>query len=301
MLYYVLSLSIDLAAAVGEGSQVPAWQEYAANIRKAAQSRLWDEGIGLFKDNETSSLGPQDGNSLAVVSGLASAHQQSRISQSLAQRWGPYGAPAPEAVIDNKTTISPFPGGFELQAHFLSGNARRGLDLIRLQWGFMLKDHRMTESTFIEGYSSDGSLVYPPYTEQARISHAHAWSTGPTSVLTFYVAGIRILEPLGKSWSIEPMLGDLKTVHAGLETGPGIFEVQVAIESREMFVEIQTPRHTTGSVSLPPLGCKGRVSIRDKSSERKGKDYKIDARTKDERFVIRDVAGGEYSVMMTCL
>lgn len=40
---------------------------------------------------------------------------------------------------------------------------------MRLQWGdFMLDDPRMTNSTFIEGYSADGSLHYAPYPDDAR-------------------------------------------------------------------------------------------------------------------------------------
>ena len=47
----------------------------------------------------------------------------------------------------------------------------------------MLDDPRMTNSTFVEGYSATGELHYA-YTNDPRISHAHGWATGPTSSLT---------------------------------------------------------------------------------------------------------------------
>lgn len=72
-------------------------------------------------------------------------------------------------------TISPFISSFELEAHFLASAPQTALDLIRLQWGFMLNDPRMTNSTFIEGYSADGSLHYAPYTNDPRVSHAHGF------------------------------------------------------------------------------------------------------------------------------
>lgn len=43
------------------------------------------------------------------------------------------------------------------------------LDLMRIEWGnYMLDDPRMTNSTFIEGYSADGSLHYSPYSNDPR-------------------------------------------------------------------------------------------------------------------------------------
>lgn len=63
-------------------------------------------------------------------------------------------------------------------------NTDVALELLRRQWGFMINDPRMTNSTFIEGYSANGVLHYPPYRSDPRISHAHGWATGPTFTLT---------------------------------------------------------------------------------------------------------------------
>lgn len=106
---------------------------------------------------------------LLVLGNLTlNAAQASTISSNLQARWGPYGAPAPECA-STPATISPFAGGFELEAHLVSGAPTAALDLMRLQWGnFMLDDPRMTNSTFIEGYGADGSLHYSPYPNDPR-------------------------------------------------------------------------------------------------------------------------------------
>ncbi|KAF2021681.1 glycoside hydrolase family 78 protein [Aaosphaeria arxii CBS 175.79] len=262
LLYLVLNVSVDLASTVQDTASGSQWKDIASRLRVAVSATLWDEEQGLFKDNATSLLAPQDGNSLAVKSGLATPLQARKISQNLAARWGPYGAPAVEAEIGGKTTVSPFAGSFEVDAHYVSGNPQRALDLIRLQWGFMLNDPRMTQSTFIEGYATDGSLVYPPYTFQARISHAHTWSTGPTGSLTFYTAGLRILSPLGKTWIIEPNLGDLTRVDAGLTKSLGPFTIKMTVKKgKQWSMQATTPTGTSGTLSLPALGCKARVSL----------------------------------------
>ncbi|PPJ53067.1 hypothetical protein CBER1_11478 [Cercospora berteroae] len=257
ILYYTLQQSILLAEALNEDDAVISdWSSTASRIKTVANELLWNEDLGLFVDNETTTLSPQDGNSWAVVSNITlSAEQNQRISESLHSRWGPYGAPAPEAA----DAVSPFISGFELQTHFLANNASAALDLIRLQWGFMLDDPRMTNSTFIEGYSQTGELHYAPYTNDPRVSHAHGWATGPTSSLTFYVAGIHILTAGGEMWELSPRLGGLTFVDAGFETTVGEFKSQVnGSESGEVQgFKFSTPAGTTGRVSLP--GVEGRL------------------------------------------
>lgn len=139
---------------------VSTWQTYYDNIVTAANDLLWDETSGLFYDNQTTHLHPQDGNCWAVISGVANSSRAATISDALAARWGPYGAPAPEAG----TTVSPFISGFELQAHFLAGQPQYAIDLMKFMYAdFMLDDPRMTNSTFNEGYDVSGALHYPAY------------------------------------------------------------------------------------------------------------------------------------------
>lgn len=178
--------------------------------------------------------------------------QKASIISNLQGRWGTYGAPAPE-VNSTPATISPFATGFELEAHFVGGNAGGALDLMRLQWGFMLDDPRMTNSSFIEGYAADGSLVYAPYRNDPRISHAHGWSSAPTSLLSRYVAGIHLTAALGQTWRIEPLAGGLTTVSSGMSTTLGSFAVDLGADSSGAITSFsfEAPAGTTGDVILP--------------------------------------------------
>jgi hypothetical protein len=254
----VLQDAQSLAQELNDTSTTTNWNQIAARIKTAANQLLWDEQAALYRDNETTTLHPQDGNAWAIKANLtSSANQSTAISQALQSRWGPYGAPAPEAG----TTVSPFIGGFELQAHYLAHQPEAAIDLIRLQWGFMLQDPRMTQSSFIEGYSTDGRLHYAPYSNDARISHAHGWSTGPTSALSMYAAGIQLTGPAGAEWRIAPQPGNLTTVDAGLSTSRGQFAVKFQGQNGkyETF-SFQTPSSTRGDVVLP--GTRGSLVSR---------------------------------------
>lgn len=224
-----------------------------AGIRTSVNQRLWDPAQNLFFDNDTiqtaGSVHPQDGNSWAIIAGVVDAGRAANISNALKARWvKPYGAPAPEAGA----TVSPFVSGFEVQAHYLAGNPDYAVDLMEFMWAdFMLDDPRMTNSSFIEGYSTNGELHYAPYSNDARISYAHGWATGPTSALTFYGAGLSVESGAGKSWSLQPRLGRLEHVTAGFETPLGQFVASwEAAPGSAPIGNFSTPETTSGSLVI---------------------------------------------------
>ena len=249
ILYLNLNQGVKLAHVLGDQSITANWTAIANKLKRSANERLWDSTTGLYRDNETTTLHPQDGNAWAVKANLTENNtQRNTLSDALRARWGKYGAPAPEAGA----TVSPFASGFELEAHFLVGKAQTALDLVRLEWGFMLNDPRMTQSTFIEGYSTTGELVYAPYMNSPRISHAHGWSTAPTYALSFFAAGLRLDSALGATWTIAPLPGDLTDVDAGYSTSLGQFAVSFALQGgRFSRFSFQTPADTRGDVYLP--------------------------------------------------
>jgi hypothetical protein len=296
ILYYTLNQGIQLATALNDTSLVANWSATAETIKASANALLWDQEAGMYKDNETTTLHPQDGNAWAIVSNLTlNATQSTSISSALTRRWTPYGAPAPEAA----DAISPFISGFELQAHFLAANASAALALMRLQWGFMLDDPRMTNSTFIEGYSTTGELHYAPYVNDARISHAHGWATGPTASLTAYVAGLQLVSAGGEKWRVAPELGDLRHVDAGFSTSMGVFKAKTEVGEKSVGMEFEAPVGTSGEVRVPVLGCKGRVVM----SEEEGRcgDVVVEVEAGDVGGVtVTEVQGGKWKVELTC-
>lgn len=257
---------MTLAHAVNETSQIPTWTNASLYIATAANTLLWDNNATLYRDNETTTLHPQDGNVWSIISGIASPSQSTLVSSALAARWGPYGAPAPEA----DTAISPFITGFELQAHFLAGQPQRAIDLVSFMWGdFMLDDPRMTNSTFIEGYDVSGALHYPAYADDPRISHAHGWSTGPVLALSTFAAGLHVVN--STNWIVHPQPGNLSQVIAGFEIASGAYSANYTqIDSGATF-SFSTPNGTTGSLVLDVPGRDAKIAVTGSSGSSKGR------------------------------
>jgi hypothetical protein len=298
ILYYTINLGLSLADVLNDTTVASEWSKYAADIKSAANARLWDASANLYRDNDTvplTRLHPQDGNAWAIVSNLTVSQAQSaNISTALAKRWGTYGAPAPEAG----PTVSPFISGFELQAHYLAGQPQYAVQLIKRMWAnFMLDDPRMTNSTFIEGYSTNGDLHYAPYTNDPRISHAHGWATGPTSALTFYAAGLQITSAVGKTWRIAPSPGGLTSVEAGFETSLGSFASNVTAGKGGMNVRFATPKGTTGGVSLQYPAADAVMTIRSPGGSAEDLVVALTGGSSG-RVEVDGLPGGKYEVQM---
>src|SRR5438045_948759 len=73
ILYYTINLGLSLADILNDTSVTSKWVKYAANIKSAANARLWDPSANLYSDNDTlplTTLHPQDGNAWAIAANL---------------------------------------------------------------------------------------------------------------------------------------------------------------------------------------------------------------------------------------
>jgi len=237
------------------GKIVPIFIASAASLRNAIITQCWDHTAHAFKDNATTTtLYPQDANSLAILFGLTNQTQSLAISDSLTRNWTPIGPEPPELPHN----ISPFITSFEIQAHFEADRADRALDLIRRTWGWYLNNPNGTESTVIEGYRTDGSFGYRfnrGYPNPSYTSHAHGWSSGPTSALTEYVLGLRVVSPAGGRWRLRPQFGGLEWCEGGFTTGLGKYQAKWRRAAGAGYdLSYYAPEGTVGSIELPSVG-----------------------------------------------
>ncbi|SCE21409.1 alpha-L-rhamnosidase [Streptomyces sp. DvalAA-14] len=248
LLYAALTGGAALARAEGDTADATGWQQRAAAVKSAANQRLWNSTIGLYRDNPTSTLYPQDGNSLAAWYGLTdSPAKNTAIARALAARWNNVGAASPEK---DGGAIGTFPGSMEVQAHFVADDDINALTLVRREWGYMLNSPTGTGSTFWEGLRSDGSFDYGG----TYMSLAHGWATGPTSALTFYLLG---LAPTGTSqFDFVPHPGDLThtegTISLPQGTVTGDWDYDAAAGT--LTEQLTSPAGSTGRIGVPTYG-----------------------------------------------
>jgi hypothetical protein len=146
----------------------------------------------------------------------------------------------------------------QIQAHFLANQPARALELIRRQWGYMLYANITTQSTLLEGFTANGSLGYRYYAgynnDFSYTSHAHGWSTGPTSTLTNFLLGLSVTKPLGREWLLKPIVEEgmgVNQAQGGFETSLGWFGANWTWSDGTFELGVTAPEGTSGLVVLP--------------------------------------------------
>jgi hypothetical protein len=285
IMYRTLESCAAVARVEGDTARADACTQKAATLKTAVNaSGYWDAAAGLYRDTPTSNVRPQDGNSLAVWFGLVPSSETGlAISQALSRRWTPVGALTPEK---SASSVHPFPGSMEAMAHFAAGDDDTGLDLLRLEWGYMLNAPYGTGSTYWEGYRTDGSSDYGG----SYISAAHGWSAGPTATLTFYVLGIQPDADGGPAYDLVPHPGKLKHVEGQLTTPAGVITQSYDSDGSIFRSRYSAPAGALRTVAAPTFGRTVRLIVDGRE---------IAPARSDDRYVYTPALAGEHTVI-TC-
>lgn len=207
LLYASLVCAVEIGSLLSEtDSQLGVWIHAAEVLHTRINDVLWDSERGLYKDNVSNGLYPQDGNCLAVYYGVCDGERAKIVSEKLFARWNQFGPVNPES----NGMISMFISGLEVLAHHQAGRTLRALSLIRQTWSYALNAPWSVNSSLVEGFYKDGTCSYPSDKhDSSYISHAHPWSTGPTSFLSYKICGLRFTNANHVTWTLQPSLADL--------------------------------------------------------------------------------------------
>ena len=182
------------------------------------------------------------GQALAVVAGLASPRQYAAIAELLTQQYH----------------ASPYMEKYVLEALFLTGRTNQALDRMLERYGPMI-DSPIT--TLWEGWGI-GPQGY------GGGSYNHAWSGGPLTLLSQYVAGVRPLTPAYESLEIVPQLGRLQHCRATVVSPRGDIEVAFRQDDHRFTGAVTVPPNATAHVELPYRPGRGlRINLAERPTE----------------------------------
>jgi alpha-L-rhamnosidase len=240
-----------MAAALGQLDQAAAYRQEAARLRTAINRYLFVPSTGLYElsDQQPAAVA-QDGNSLAVLFGVAPTGQDKAILAALARTLPqtPYGPLAFTANAGLQNGVSPFVTNDEVRALFASGDTSSAISLLRRLWGYM-------DAPGPDDTGADWELVGPhgaPGFSDAT-SLAHGWSSGATAALSSDVLGVLPTTAGFDSWSVDPHPGSLSWAEGDVPTPHGTIQVRWAQQpsSGRFALQVTAPDRTTGSLVVP--------------------------------------------------
>lgn len=237
-----LQFGVALAGWIGDAARARAWGAQASALATRIAAAFWDPSVGAFRDTTTGPVvHPQDGNVMAVLAGVGTTAQQRAALAYLGKAdYRGYGNTiADDDVWDDPVwgyqaadRVYPFIGYFELVARFRLDLDDSGIDLLRREWGYMVRNGPGTMWETIGpfgGFPEHGSA-------------AHGWSTGAAPALVEWVLGVRPTSPGYATFAVVPHTGDVGSASGDVQTPHGAIHVEW----------VHTGAHVTVRVTAPP-------------------------------------------------
>jgi hypothetical protein len=186
----------------------------------------------------------QDGNSFAILAGLASpAQAASALSYLSGADWRGYGNSIADGDAWDTPLMSgahpsqcvyPFMSYFEVLARYQSGRPDSALDLIRREWGYMVKNGSRRSMWELIGPYGGG----PP---GSNPSWDHGWSSGAAPALTNYVLGVQPTSPGFATFTVTPHPSDLAWARGAIPTLHGDIVVSWKNARGKLTLSVKAP------------------------------------------------------------
>lgn len=226
--------------------QAKQWQKQAAQLRENINKALWSAKDGAYLDSYEGTKVQQQSQVYALEYGLADENKKSGMI-SLIKKSGK----ASEQSFAYRV----------LKAMLSEGEEQWALAYMRKNWG------AQTKLTSFNGAWQEGW-------DLSWGSTSHAWSSGPTALLTEKVLG---LEPTAYGWKtfmVKPHTVDLTWAKGKVATVAGDIAVSwKKIAGNHFILKLTVPEGTLAHVYLPTLNQRS-ITVNGKSAEKKSA-YKL--------------------------
>jgi len=222
--YMALDGAARMAELTGNADDASQYRATMATLKTAFIKTFWN-GTRLASAGHTGA--PDDrGHGLAIVAGLLGAAE-----------W-----PAVKAVLASSTNASPYMEKYILEAYFRMGDAAGGLTRMRARYASMIQ--------------SSSTTLWELWDPSAGTQN-HAWSGGPLTLLSEYVAGIAPTTPGYETFQVLPQLGGLSSVKASVPSAKGTIDADIASSAGQFSIALTSPLGTTATIGIPTAPFSG--------------------------------------------
>jgi alpha-L-rhamnosidase len=228
--WYVLALqgAIEMARLAGADDDIPGYERQIASIRKSFNPLLWNGEA--YRSPDYQGATDDRAQAMAVVAGLAAPEYRRPIIE----------------VLQRERHASPYMEKYVLEALMQLDAPDAALDRMTERYAAMLSDDVGTLWELFDPITLEG------FGDLGRGTYNHAWSGGPLTILSQYVAGVAPTSPAFKTFDVSPNLHRLNRIDAVTATlyGPIRVNARKGAEGT-LSVAVEVPPGTTATVWIP--------------------------------------------------
>ncbi|MEN0056942.1 MAG: family 78 glycoside hydrolase catalytic domain [Mucilaginibacter sp.] len=225
-LYYgALNAAANIANDFGhDPQQAEQWKKEAAELKNNINKRLWSEKDQAYLDSYGGTRVAQQSQVYALEYGLADDSRKKGMIELIKK-----SGKASEQSFAYRV----------LKVMLSEGNEQWAMDYMRKNWGAQTR-----LASFNGAWQEGWDLPWG--------STSHAWSSGPTALLTEKLLGI---EPAGYGWKtfiVKPTVSDLTWAKGKVSTVSGDISASwKKTAGNHFFLKLSVPKGTKGRVYLP--------------------------------------------------
>ena len=227
--WYFLGLkaAAQMALLTDHADDVPGYEAKMGSIQSAFNKTFW-QGSHYHSPAHHGDTDDR-ANAMAVVAGLAAPGQ----------------FPAIRRVLAEKTYASPYMEKYVLESLYLMAAPEEGLARMKTRYADMLEDPCSTLSENFGGGKDRAN----------KGTRNHAWSGGPLTILSQYVAGLAPTSPGWETFTVRPQMGTLQRVSASASTQHGVITASIVHTDKHFRLEMTSPAGTRAAVCVPKPSC----------------------------------------------
>ncbi len=266
-LYYgALNAAATIAADFGhDPQQAEQWKKEAVLLRQNINKALWSEKDHAYLDSYEGTRVQQQSQVYALEYGLADNNKKSGMINLIKK-----SGKASEQSFAYRV----------LKAMLSEGNEQWALDYMRKNWGAQTRLASFN-GAWHEGWDLSWGAT------------SHAWSSGPTALLTEKILG---LEPTSYGWktfTVKPVTGDLRWAKGKVATVSGDIVAEWKKIAGEHFVlKLSVPKGTVAKVYLPTVNQQS-ITVNGKSAAKMAV-YKL--HPEDDKWSVLTIGPGIHQL-----
>ncbi|MGL5787703.1 MAG: alpha-L-rhamnosidase C-terminal domain-containing protein [Bacteroidales bacterium] len=216
-LWYVIALDgfERMSLLVGNNENAEWASLRSVKLKKIFHERFWNKEIGAYRSEKYEGKTDDRAQALAVLCEIAPKD----IYKDLL------------AIFKQEFHASPYMEKYVSESLCKMGEYDYALTRIKKRYGDMVHS---SYSTLWEGWGigKDGF---------GGGSYNHAWSGGPLTIMSQYIAGISIVEPSFSVFKVNPNIGRLGWIRSSTPTPGGFIHLYVSESQNQMRMSLQVP------------------------------------------------------------
>ncbi|MGL4511799.1 MAG: alpha-L-rhamnosidase C-terminal domain-containing protein [Lacipirellulaceae bacterium] len=228
--WYELALrgAVELARLAGDDVAITEYERRRASLKANFNRVLWNGKE--YRSPDYKGATDDRAQAMAVVAGFAGDEQREGVLE----------------VLRRERHASPYMEKYVLEALLQLDEPDLAFDRMTQRYAPMLEDDVTTLWELFDPITLEG------FGDLGRGTYNHAWSGGPLTILSQYVAGVTPTSPAFATFGVAPNLGRLTRVDAVVPTLAGLIRVSARKgEAGSLSVTIDVPGGTVATVSMP--------------------------------------------------